>query len=122
MNADRAGIAASLLCAAHCALLPLLAGTGSLGLLAGSLAEDTQLELGLVVVSLVFAGWALLLGRRRHHANGPMALGVLGAVLLISAKVAAGESLELPLSLLAGGLLVSAHLLNLRASEGEEPT
>ncbi len=113
---DRFGAAGSLLCAVHCALMPmLLALIPSLGL---AFFQRDGVELAVVVFVTVLGLSSLLLGYRRHHvlrALGLLALG-LGA-LWLGLLYAPLHHSRVPHAVImtAGGVLVGmAHLLNLR--------
>ena len=65
LNLDKVGIGASLLCAIHCALLPVLFTT--LPLMGVELLENEQVELGFILFSLVVGCFALYNGYKKHH-------------------------------------------------------
>jgi hypothetical protein len=65
LNLDKLGIGASLLCAIHCALLPVLFTT--LPLMGIELLENEQVELGFILFSLVVGCFALYNGYKKHH-------------------------------------------------------
>ncbi|GAB1595299.1 MerC domain-containing protein [Lysobacter claricitrinus] len=113
---DRIGATGSLLCAIHCALLPvLIALLPSLGLAAWL---DDDFELGFVLFASALGLYSLVRGYRRHHAVRALRLlvpglaalwlGVLYAPLHTSAVAHA-------ISMTIGGTLVGlAHVTNLR--------
>ena len=118
-KADRVGLAASFLCALHCALLPLaLAVLPALGLNVGGWIDFDQ---AFVVLATVLGLTTMTLGYRRHRAFRAWALLVPGLAL-----VWAGSFTWLhdhgPAHvgiMVAGGLLLAgAHLLNLRLTHG----
>ena len=111
---DRFGATASLLCAVHCAALPLLLGIlPALGL--GFLA-DHGFERGFIAFASVFATSSLILGFRRHQ--DPRAFGLLvpGVALLVAGVACDPAAIGLHAMLVAsGGVLVAlAHLVNQR--------
>ena len=113
---DRLGAYGSLVCAAHCALLPLvIALLPSLGL--ASLAGDT-FERGFVVFATSLGLFSVVWGYRRHRAVRALWLLIPGLGLLWSGALypPLHETL-LPhaLAMTAGGTLVAlAHVANLR--------
>ena len=124
-TADRVGVAASTVCAVHCALLPLLIGIApALGLRLGGLVDFDQ---AFVVFASLLAGTTLALGYRRHRAFNAWALLVpaLALVWLGSFTTLHDHTLGHLVVMVAGGLLLAgAHLLNLRlthAARGLRP-
>ncbi len=110
-RADKLGILASALCALHCVAGAAL--VGALGV--GSLFADERLELIFVAVAVLIAGWALTVGYRRHRRPAPLAVGIIGTLTLAGARFELGvESMEVVLSVLGAGVLISAHWMNLR--------
>lgn len=113
--ADRIGMTGSVLCAIHCALMPLLVallpalGLGALG--------SVDLDQGFAVFVALLAVTTLSLGFRRHRAFHAWALLVPGLVLL-----GLGSFTELhdhsgahAVVMACGGLLIAAaHFANLR--------
>jgi hypothetical protein len=127
---DRFGAAASALCVLHCAAVPLVflfVPTLALSLrswsdphhgLALALLATLRWERAVVAAVLVFAGFVLAVGYRRHGQVSASLSGIVGAVLLIMAAVG---GLDQPLwahtmLMVSGGALLScAHVINLRA-------
>ena len=116
-TADRVGMAASTLCAVHCALLPLLLGIApALGLKLGGWVDFDQ---AFVVFASLLAATTLALGYRRHRAFRAWALLVPGLVLVWVGSFTAlhDHTLGHLAVMVAGGLLLAAaHLANLRLS------
>ncbi|UYC10663.1 MerC domain-containing protein [Xanthomonas sp. CFBP 8445] len=117
---DRLGATGSLLCAVHCAVLPLaLAVLPSLGL-AMWLGEGVERSLVLFVTCLGL--FSLVLGYRRHRAWQALGLLVLGLLALWAGLlVPALHHAVAPHAAIMtfGGTLVGlAHLLNLRLNHG----
>jgi hypothetical protein len=108
---DLFGTCLSLMCLAHCAILPLLPL-----LLAGLpwLANE-QLHLGLLALIMPVALISFFRGTRRHGHKSVLVSGAAALVLLLSGPVA-GEALEKPLTIAGSLMLCGAHLKNLRAS------
>jgi hypothetical protein len=117
---DRLGATGSLLCAIHCALLPLLiALLPSLGI-ATWLGED--FERGFVVFATLLGLFTLLWGYRRHRAVRALGLLVPGlAALWLGVLFDPLHEAAVPHAVVMtfGGSLVGlAHLANLRLSHG----
>jgi hypothetical protein len=112
---DASGMSMSLLCAVHCALMPLVVTILpwiGLGILAEDGAESILLGLS---ASLGIA--SSYLGYRVHRSGWSVILLAAGLGLLASGRIVEGweyETIGLPL-LVGGGLVVaSSHLLNRR--------
>ncbi|MGX5817924.1 MerC domain-containing protein [Chitinophaga lutea] len=112
-NADALGIGASLLCAVHCALLPLL--TTALPLLGIGLLEHEGWEFGLLGFSFLMGYLALFRGyQRRHRHPLPLVLFTVGFAGLLIGHFFSTESSE-PFIITAGAaLIIWAHWRNLR--------
>ncbi|MDA8016917.1 MAG: MerC family mercury resistance protein [Thermoanaerobaculia bacterium] len=114
---DRIGVFASSACAAHCALsafLPSALGALGLGVLLGH-----EAEWGFVLVAVAFAATALLLGWLRHRSGfvaAVLAIGIGGLLLARMMEEAGSSGAGTATGLLAGVVLVTGHLSNLRAS------
>lgn len=116
-RADKVGFAASLLCAIHCALLPILLGLlPALGLKFGGWVDFDQ---AFVVFATLLGATTLTVGYRRHRAFRAWALLVPGLVLVWAASFTAlhNHTVTHLVMMTVGGLtLAAAHLLNLRLS------
>lgn len=114
-NADRVGLAASFLCAVHCALVPFaLALAPALGLGAGGWVD---LDQAFVVFATVLGVATLTLGWRRHRAfHAWMLLVPALALVWIGAFSPLHDHtwMHAVLMTLGGLMLAGAHLLNLR--------
>ena len=106
---DHLGIGTSLLCAAHCAILPLF--VSSMPVFGMNVIENKWIEAITFLFSFVF-GFAAL---RRRHADGKNKLLLLmfcaGFIALITSQVM--DELEWILVPVAALLITAAHLLNL---------
>ncbi|HZH43400.1 MAG TPA: MerC domain-containing protein [Lysobacter sp.] len=114
-KADRLGFAASVLCALHCAMLPVgLALLPSLGLGLGGWVDFDQ---AFVVFATLLAATTLTLGWRRHrrfHAWALLAPG-LALVWVGAFSPLHNHTLTHVAIMTTGGLLLAAaHLVNLR--------
>ena len=113
---DRFGATGSLLCAVHCAVIPmLLALAPSLGL---SLWLSDGVEGAIVVFVSVLGLFSLVWGYRRHGAMRALGLLVPGLVLLWAGVLIDRlhhDPVPHAIVMTLGGLLVGvAHLVNLR--------
>lgn len=117
---DRLAAAWSLLCAVHCAVLPLvlaLAPALALGVLWSEQTERwTVIVVSLVGLVSLGGGWW------RHRSVWPLTLLSAGLVLMWSALLVTHIHESVPahaLAMAAGGVIVAAgHLLNLRLVRG----
>ncbi len=119
---DRIGATGSMLCAVHCAALPLvLALMPALGAgLAGA-----GFEIGFIIFASAMALSSLILGYRRHRAWRALLLLVPGLISLWSAVLIGplhhnviGHAVAMAIG---GSLIATAHLLNLRLSHTSRP-
>jgi hypothetical protein len=117
---DRFGSTASLLCAVHCAVLPvLLAAAPSLGL---SVWLGDEVELALVSFVTLLGLFSLVWGYRRHGALRALGFLIPGLTALW-AGLLYGPLHHAPVPhavvMTLGGVLVGvAHLVNLRLNHG----
>lgn len=112
--ADRFGASMSMLCAVHCALLPVvLVLLPALGL--GFLA-DHRFEHGFIAFASLLALTSLIVGVRRHQRFRAFWFLVPGIVLLISSIAFEYEnaSLHSVMAAIGGTLVALAHVTNLR--------
>lgn len=117
---DRFGATGSLLCAVHCAVLPLLlAAAPSLGL---SFWLGDGVELAIVVFVTLLGLFSLVLGYRRHRAWHALGLLAPGLGLLWTGVFYDPwhhDALRHAVVMTLGGTLVGiAHLVNLRLNHG----
>jgi hypothetical protein len=117
---DRLGAYGSLLCAAHCALLPVvIALLPTIGL--ASLSGD-GFERGFVVFATALGLFSVVWGYRRHRAVRALSLLIPGLLVLWTAVLypPLHESvLPHAVAMTLGGTLVAlAHLANLRLNHG----
>ena len=111
INWDALGIAASVACAIHCALLPLF--LTSLPLFGVNIIENTGFELLMVALAFGVGSYSLYHGRKKHHHSWlPIVVFSIGIVFLF-AKIAWHEW-SLLLLIPAVGAIVTAHYLNYR--------
>ncbi|HEY7191711.1 MAG TPA: MerC family mercury resistance protein [Vicinamibacterales bacterium] len=108
---DRAGIVAAVGCAIHCLAVPLLASAQFVTVLGSATTEFALLSLSLLISGATIAT-SCLRGRMRGAVCIPF---LLGAMLLLSARVANGLTPHTEAALVAAGAvaIVSAHSMNL---------
>jgi len=116
---DRIGATGSMLCAIHCAALPLvLAIAPAIG--AGF--ANPVFEMGFIAFASLLGSASLILGYRRHRVGHALALLVPGITLLWSAVLVDALHHNLAAHAVAmatgGSLIALAHVLNLRLSSG----
>lgn len=114
-SADRLGVAASVLCALHCALLPVaLALVPAVGLKAGGW---TDVDQAFVVFASLLGLTTLSLGYRRHRAFRAWMLLAPGLALVWAGAFSSlhTHGAAHAVVMTGGGLLLAAaHLANLR--------
>lgn len=109
VNWDVVGIATSIACAVHCALLPLL--LGALPVFGINIIENQAFEWGMIALAFFVGCYALVHGFIRHHRNiMPFYLFMTGFILLMSKQFL--PSVEYLLLGLAVAFIISAHYLN----------
>ncbi len=116
-TADRVGATGSLLCAIHCATMPLL--LSALPAMGMGFLANVDLDQAFVVFASLLGVTTLSLGFRRHRAHHAWALLLPGLLLLWAGSFTSlhDHSLGHALMMGCGGLLIAAaHLLNLRLS------
>ena len=112
LNLDFVGFTASMLCAVHCAAVPLLLTFGALSGLAWL--ETPWIEMSFIGVSLVVASWSLLRSYLIHHQKfTAISVVLLGFLLIVTSRFAA-EGWEPALTVLGGVAIAVAHIINWR--------
>ena len=111
INLDTLGISTSLLCAIHCAVLPLF--FTSLPLFGFEILQNKTFEYSMIVIAAVIGLSALHHGwRRHHHKKLPLLVFITGLFFLVAKEVLVAA--ELALLIPAAGCIISAHFLNFR--------
>lgn len=116
---DRVGASASLLCALHCALLPVAVAVVP-GAAAGWWA-GRSFEVGFVVFALSLVLATVALSYPRHRIATPLWFLVPGALLLLLGTFSEWherEPLHTVLVSVGGTLVAVGHLVNLRLAHG----
>ncbi len=112
INWDALGIATSVACAIHCALLPLF--LTSLPLLGVNIIHNKAFETMMIVIALLIGSNALYHGYKKHHQNiWPLLLFAFGMLFLIAKQV--WHNAEIILLIPAVTFIVTAHFLNFRS-------
>ena len=113
INWDGLGIFTSILCAIHCALLPLV--VSFLPLLGLNVIRNPLFEYGMIGLAFIIGTSALWHGfTRHHHRLTPWLLFAGGMILLIAKEVWGRYELYfLPFAVV---LIISAHVVNYRLS------
>ncbi len=111
MNWDALGIATSVACAIHCALLPLF--LSSLPLFGVNIIENIRFEYFMIALAFAVGIYALYHGfKKHHHSWWPISLFSIGILFLI-VKVNFHD-LEYVLLIPSVGLIIVAHYLNFK--------
>ena len=111
INYDALGIAASLACAIHCAILPLV--LTSLPVLGVYIIDNLGFELFMILVAVVIGFYSLWHGYRKHH-RSPVPYLLFGAGIILLFLKQAYHTHQLFFLAPAVALIVSAHLINYR--------
>ena len=111
LNLDPLGVSASILCAIHCAVLPLL--MASLPILGINILHNALFEYGMIALAFAIGTTALWHGfTRHHHKLTPWLLFTAGMCCLIAKEIWLNYEFGfLPFAVL---LIVGAHWLNHR--------
>ena len=111
INWDYFGIGTSLLCAIHCALLPVI--LTSLPLFGINIIHNSFFEWGMITIAFLVGCYALVHGYIKHHRSKlPFMIFASGFIFLIL-KQFSGQA-EYFFLFLAVGLIISAHYINFR--------
>jgi accessory gene regulator protein AgrB len=110
---DRLSIVASVACAIHCVLLPLMFTT--LPFFGIELMENFFLELATVIISLAIGGLAIWKGYKKYHRNKLIPLSfVIGIAVLIISNHSYAEFIEISLKFSGATILIITHMYNLK--------
>lgn len=115
INWDTLGIGASLFCAIHCLLLPIVLST--LPLLGVELLENMVVEIAVLLISMLAGVFALYFGyKRQHNKFWPILVFGLGMTAMITGNMHfqqwnAAESILKSVGVLC---IVTAHIANWR--------
>lgn len=111
INYDALGIAASLACAIHCAVLPLI--MSSLPILGINIINNFWFEIFMIVLAMGIGLHSLTHGfKKHHHRILPIIVFILGIILLMLKQIL--HRYQLWFLVPAVILIVSAHYINYR--------
>lgn len=113
LNLDRFGICASVLCAIHCAVVPII--LTSAPLLGLSFLADERIEITMIILALIVGTTSLTVSYCRHHRKIAALLTLVAGFIIIAAgHFLVSENLE-SIIIPAGGLTIAAsHYINWR--------
>ena len=109
INWDLLGIATSMACAIHCAILPLV--LSSLPLFGINIIHNTVYEWGMIFLAFIVGTYSLIHGYRAHHRNlFPLLIFISGFIFLVLKQFL--PSVEFLFLCFAVALIISAHTIN----------
>ncbi len=112
-NWDFWGFLASMLCAIHCAALPLILTFSSLGAL--SFLDNIWVEFIMITIALVVATTSLINGFfKHHHKISVIFLALLGFMMIGLGITSENEWREATFSGIGGVLVAISHIINWR--------
>lgn len=111
INWDAFGIATSVACAIHCALLPLF--ISSLPLFGYNIIDNNWFEYAMIALAFAVGTYSLYHGRKKHHHSWiPMIFFTIGISLLLGKVI--WHSWEIWLLIPSVACIITAHYLNYR--------
>ena len=111
INYDALGIAASLACAIHCAVLPLI--ISSLPILGINIINNFWFEIFMIVLAMGIGLHSLTHGfKKHHHRLLPIIVFIIGICLLLAKQIL--HQYQIWFLVPAVILIVSAHYINYR--------
>ncbi|MFZ1784323.1 MAG: MerC domain-containing protein [Ferruginibacter sp.] len=111
LNWDALGIATSIACAIHCALLPVVLST--LPVFGINIIHNLFFEWGMIALAFVVGSYSLFHGYIKHHRSlTPVLIFSAGFVFLVLKQFFTQH--EIPFLILAVALIISAHFYNYR--------
>ncbi|KKL01329.1 MerC domain-containing protein [Rheinheimera mesophila] len=116
---DLLGACLSGLCILHCLFTPVLLALGGVGVIGSWLGSEWVHYLLLAPIALILV-WSLPLSWIKHRNTTPLCIGALGFSLLLM-SLFVPESAEPVIAVLAGFILIAAHLLNRRLLNTSTP-
>lgn len=111
VNFDTLGITTTIICAIHCAVLPLM--LTSLPLFGKDLIDNQAFEYLMIILAAGIGLYSLTHGfKKHHHARGPILVFAFGMLMLVLKQVFHDHQI---LFLIPGVLaIISAHIMNIR--------
>ncbi|HQY11170.1 MAG: MerC domain-containing protein [Ferruginibacter sp.] len=111
LNWDAMGIATSVACAIHCALLPVLMST--LPVFGINIIHNIFFEWGMIILAFAVGSYSLFHGFIKHHRSLlPVLIFTNGFIFLVLKQFL--TRLEIPFLLIAVVFIISAHFYNYR--------
>jgi hypothetical protein len=111
INLDGLGMATSLACAVHCAVLPLV--VTSFPVLGINILDNTFFEYGMIFLALFIGVFSLYHGYKKHHHRMlPIAIFSSGIALLFAKQI--WHQFHIMLLIPAVIAIISAHFFNYR--------
>jgi hypothetical protein len=111
LNWDAMGIATSVACAIHCALLPIL--LTSLPVFGINIIHNSFFEWGMIALAFAVGSYSLYHGFIKHHRSYiPILIFSTGFIFLVLKQFF--EEFQISFLIIAVGLIVSAHYYNYR--------
>jgi len=116
INKDFLGFVASMLCAIHCAALPLILTFSALSGL--SFLANHAIEFVFLGISAILAVWSLIPSyKHKHHNARPLQIVALGFVFLISSRFLPHGFTEHFMTAIGGFIVAVAHITNWKLSK-----
>lgn len=111
LNWDALGIGTSILCAIHCALLPVL--MGSLPVFGVNIIHNLAFEWTMIAIAFAVGSYSLFHGYIKHHRSLlPIVIFSIGFIFLLLKQFFA--EFEITFLIIAVTLIISAHFYNYR--------
>jgi MerC mercury resistance protein len=111
LNWDALGIGTSILCAIHCALLPVLMST--LPVFGINIIHNLFFEWGMIALAFAVGSYSLFHGYLKHHRSlVPVLIFSFGFLFLVLKQFF--TQYEIPFLIIAVVLIISAHFYNYR--------
>jgi hypothetical protein len=112
---DNVGMTASILCAIHCAIVPVL--LTSLPLVGLGFLANPVIEWSMIIFALCIGVYAIGLSYfRTHHKRLPMVLLIIGFLIIIAGHLFITSWQEAIIVPIGGLLIATAHFFNYRYS------
>ena len=111
---DKIAIVSSILCAFHCAILPIIIATsGWFGL---QFLKNPVVEFIFIIVGIILFYTSILRNLKKQNPKTILIYGLTGACALILSKFSFFEKIEVWLTAIGAFFLVLAHYKNLKCS------
>jgi hypothetical protein len=109
LNWDALGIGTSVLCAIHCALLPVLVST--LPIFGINIVHNLFFEWGMIALAFLVGSYSLFHGYIKHHRSvKPVLVFSIGFIFLVLKQFF--TQFEIPFLIIAVACIISAHYYN----------